>query len=222
MSRWSADATPTLSQTAAIRDNIEFAAALPESHADVVASWNLPPLSSLEPETIQIPLGETADDDTDTVKDISLDSPPPNDVMVDEKAASQVDTPMSLEDSQQAEAVPAMHLRGGATIEDDDGEDDGVELDAADENEASDFDDDEIDEDEVELGLLQPMPAKKEDWDIDYAVGKIGGLPRWLDPRSPLAPEDVDCGACGKTMAMLLQVCHAFESVLLTALTDSH
>ncbi|KAJ8291956.1 hypothetical protein OF846_004739 [Rhodotorula toruloides] len=191
-------------KNAATRDNIEFASTLPESHADVVASWNLPPLSSLEPEAIQIPLGETADDDTETVKDISLDSPPPDDVMIDEKAASEVDTPMSLEESQQVGEVPAMHLRGGATIEDDDGQEDSVELDEVDEDEESDYDD-EIDEDEVELGLLQPMPEKKEDWDIDYAVGKIGGVPRWLDPRSPLTPEDVECGACGKTMSMLLQ-----------------
>ncbi|BGP27466.1 programmed cell death protein 2 [Rhodotorula toruloides] len=191
---------------AAIRDNIEFASTLPDSHANIVASWSLPPLSSLEPEAIQIPLGETADDDSETVKDISLDSPPPDDVMVEDKVASQVDTPMSLEESQQGENVPAMHLRGGTTVEDEAGDDDGVELNAADEDEESDFDDEEIDEDEVELGLLQPMPAKKEDWDIDYAVGKIGGVPKWLDPRSPLAPVDVECGACGKTMSMLLQV----------------
>ncbi|PRQ71050.1 Proteophosphoglycan ppg4 [Rhodotorula toruloides] len=192
-------------KNAAARDNIEFALTLPDALADVVASWNLPPLSSLEPEAIQIPLGETADDDAETVKDISLDTPPPDDVMIDEQAANQVDTPMSLEESQQAGEFPAMQLRGGATIEDDDGQEDGVELDGADEEEESDYDD-EIDEDEVELGLLQPMPVKKEDWDIDYAVGKIGGKPVWLDPRSPLAPEDVECGACGRTMSMLLQV----------------
>ncbi|GAA5881280.1 hypothetical protein JCM1840_003843 [Sporobolomyces johnsonii] len=91
----------------------------------------------------------------------------------------------------------ALRLRGGASIEDDDG---------AEEDDEGEYDDDEIDEDEVELGLLQPMPEKKEDWDVDYAVGKVGGLPRWLDPTSPLGPEDVVCGVCDKTMAMLLQV----------------
>ncbi|GAA5963445.1 hypothetical protein JCM21900_004646 [Sporobolomyces salmonicolor] len=91
----------------------------------------------------------------------------------------------------------ALRLRGGASIANDGGiEEDEEEYD----------DDEEIDEDEVELGLLQPMPENKEDWDVDFAVGKVGGLPRWLDPTSPLGPEDVACGVCEKTMAMLLQV----------------
>lgn len=227
----------SLLQRAALVDNHEFAASLPESCSAIVDSWNLPPVEALEPAAIQIPLAGAGgmDDDADTVKDISLDndegdSPPPKDIMVDEEAASaaaadetaQVSggtaTPMSLDESESeapAGTADAMHLRGGATVEDvaEDAEEDeaseGAGGDGGDEDEdddESEYDEEEIDEDEVELGLLRPMPAVREEWDIDYAIGKVGGLPRWLDPRSPLAPEDVQCGTCGKTMSLLLQV----------------
>lgn len=163
------------------------------------------------------------------MRDISLeDSPPPSDITVDAGAAealralrgevdisnhavaaasSGADTPMSLDESEGGDA-PAMHLRGGASAEVADAEvaDAGEEDEDAYEAEEDEYDDDEIDEDEVELGLLKPMPSSRDDWDIDFAVGKVGGLPRWLDPRAPLAPEDVECGTCGKTMALLLQV----------------
>ncbi|GAA5990371.1 hypothetical protein JCM10908_007340 [Rhodotorula pacifica] len=209
---------------AALIDNHEFAASLPESFSATVDSWNLPPVEALEPAAIQIPLAAVGmDDDSETVKDISLDgeegnSPPPEDIMIDEKAAAaQVSassegaaTPMSLDesDSEVPAVSKAMQLRGGATVEDvAEDEDDAEEVEEGEDGAESDYDDeDEIDEDEVELGLLRPMPAKREEWDIDYAIGKVGGLPRWLDPRSPLAPEDVQCGTCGKTMSLLLQV----------------
>ncbi|GAA5862083.1 hypothetical protein JCM3774_006167 [Rhodotorula dairenensis] len=218
---------------AALVDNLEFAASLPESCSAVVDSWNLPPVEALEPSAIQIPLatGATDDDDAETIKDISLDSdggdpsPPPADIMIDEDAAaaaagtgrdetvqvpSGAATPMSLDesDSEGAGALDAMQIRGGATVEDvaEDAEEEEGSEGAGDDEDDSEYDDEEIDEDEVELGLLRPMPATREEWDIDYAIGKVGGLPRWLDPRSPLSPDDVQCGACGKTMSLLLQV----------------
>lgn len=219
-------------QRAALIDNHEFAASLPESCSAIVDSWNLPPVEALEPAAIQIPLAGAGgmDDDAETVKDISLDndeddSPPPKDIMVDEEAASAAAvatdetahvaggaaTPMSLDGSDSEAptgAADAMQLRGGATVEDvaEDDEEDGASEGAGGGSDESDYDDEEIDEDEVELGLLRPMPAVREEWDIDYAIGKVGGLPRWLDPRSPLTPEDVQCGMCGKTMSLLLQV----------------
>ncbi|GAA5839051.1 hypothetical protein JCM9279_002577 [Rhodotorula babjevae] len=221
---------PAHLQRAVARDNHEFAASLPSSCASLVESWQLPPLSSLEPDEVHIPLLSGIDnlaDDTDTVRDISLeDSPPPVDITIDEGAAealralrgevdisasappSGMDTPMSLDgdvaDGGSAE-VPAMQLRGGASVEIADEEEGGEGSDAY-EAEEDEYDDDEIDEDEVELGLLKPMPANRDEWDIDFAVGKVGGVPRWLDPRAPLAPEDVECATCHKTMALLLQV----------------
>ncbi|KPV72014.1 uncharacterized protein RHOBADRAFT_65678 [Rhodotorula graminis WP1] len=100
-----------------------------------------------------------------------------------------------------------MQLRGGASVEvADEEEEAGGEGSDAYEAEEDEYDDDEIDEDEVELGLVKPMPANRDEWDIDFAVGKVGGVPRWLDPRAPLAPEDVECATCHKTMALLLQV----------------
>lgn len=112
----------------------------------------------------------------------------------------QDDTKMDLIDLDSGdESDDPMRLRGGA------GSDEGEE--AGDEEED---DGEEFDEDEVELGLLQPMPKEGEKaWDVDFAVGKVGGLPVWLDPTSPLRVEDVECGVCGDTMSMLLQVCRA-------------
>ena len=102
--------------------------------------------------------------------------------------------------------APAMQLRGGGSVEIVDEEEEGGEGSDAYEAEEDEYDDDEIDEDEVELGLVKPMPANRDEWDIDFAVGKVGGVPRWLDPRAPLAPEDVECATCHQTMALLLQV----------------
>lgn len=116
--------------------------------------------------------------------------------LIPEKGGHEIE--MSRSDTGSSDEEVAMRLRGGATVEDNDEDEEDEDED--------DYDEDEIDEDEVELGLLQPMPEKKEDWDIDYAVGKVGGLPVWLDPRSPLEVEQVACGVCSKTMSMLLQV----------------
>jgi len=85
----------------------------------------------------------------------------------------------------------ALRLRGGANT---------------DSEEEEEEDEDYLDEDEVELGLLEPMPKNRDEWDIDYKVGKIGGLPIWLDPRAPLDADQVACGLCEKTMSLLLQV----------------
>ncbi|KAM0747495.1 hypothetical protein T439DRAFT_328733 [Meredithblackwellia eburnea MCA 4105] len=90
--------------------------------------------------------------------------------------------------------APSMVLRGGAGIVEDEQEEDD-----------DDYDDEEIDEDEVELGCLKPMPETG-DWDIDVAVGKAGGVPIWLDPRSPLNHGQVRCGICGGNMVLLLQL----------------
>jgi hypothetical protein len=119
---------------------------------------------------------------------------------IDSSSRSSSTAPVVMETSDgEGEGEGALRLRGGASLSNE--EDD----------EEEDYDDEEIDEDEVELGLLKPMPKKggdeqEEEWDIDYAVGKIGGLPKWLDPRSPLRVEDVVCQICEKTMTMLLQV----------------
>ncbi|GJN93790.1 hypothetical protein Rhopal_006848-T1 [Rhodotorula paludigena] len=207
---------PMSLKSAVLRDNHDFAASLPPSLASTVASWKLPSPSSLEPEAIQIPLTGLEDvaNDDDTVREIALDSPPPVDIAIDDSAPPSeastpvaADTPMSLDASEQeSQEGAAMQLRGGATVEDAAEDESDEEGELAHEEDEDEYDDDEIDEDEVELGLLKPMPASRDDWDIDFAVGKVGGLPRWLDPRSPLAPEDVQCGTCGKTMSLLLQV----------------
>ncbi|BGP58028.1 hypothetical protein JCM8202v2_005685 [Rhodotorula sphaerocarpa] len=213
---------PAHLKRAALIDNHDFASSLPASYSALVDSWQLPPVAALrQDEAIQIPLVPAqGDDDTETVKDISLDgedSPPPEDIMIDQGAAAAAEsrtgtaTPMSVDGASDVEAAAdrdPMRLRGGAGTTDTAEDVDEVELDEEDEEDeedGSDYDD-EIDEDEVELGLLQPMPVNRDDWDIDYAIGKVGGLPRWLDPRSPLGPEDVQCGACNRTMSLLMQV----------------
>ncbi|GAA5911382.1 uncharacterized protein JCM6883_000076 [Sporobolomyces salmoneus] len=115
------------------------------------------------------------------------------------------DTEMTgVSSSDEEEREIALRLRGGATLSsstesEEEDEDDGEEEDEEDE-------DDYPEEDEVELGLLQPMPTNREEWNIDFAVGKIGGTPIWLDPRSPLTREDVLCEGCGEVMSLLLQV----------------
>lgn len=83
----------------------------------------------------------------------------------------------------------------------------GAHSDSEEEEEEEEDEEDYPDEDEVELGLLEPMPAKDEDeWDIDYKVGKVGGKPVWLDPRAPLDASQVSCQVCDQTMSLLLQV----------------
>lgn len=161
--------------------------------------------------------GATEEDDAVTVRDIELDDNEgeAEEIRVGEQEKEEVSgaaTPMSVDSEgegafkeKEEETAEAMRLRGGAgvSIEDEEEEetDDGLVVEAPEDEE--EYDDDEIDEDEVELGLLAPMP---ETWDVDYAVGKVGGKPVWLDPRSPLDGGDVECGRCGRVMSMLLQV----------------
>ncbi|GAA5980943.1 hypothetical protein JCM11641_005493 [Rhodosporidiobolus odoratus] len=192
-------------------DNYSLASSLPPSHAHLVSSWNLPLLETLSAPTqpspteatiehIPLGLGTTAgmeEDDGETVKDIVLDDLEPTVAAAPdvEGAGAGAATPMSVDEEGGEDSDAPLRLRGGASLPEDEDEDE------ADDDE--DEDEDGYDEDEVELGLLQPMPR---DWDVDYAVGKVGGLPKWLDPRSALRLEDVECGACKRTMGLLLQV----------------
>ncbi|GAA5861960.1 hypothetical protein JCM8547_001539 [Rhodosporidiobolus lusitaniae] len=179
---------------------------------------------------------EDDEDDAATVREVVLDfaapegdageaSPIPEDILVDEVAAAAVAggegkkgeeegaaTPMSVDEEvlieDEGPEHDAMRLRGGGGVEIEEEEEGASSSRGEGEEGEEDHDDHEeygsdIDEDEVELGLLAPMP---EDWDVDYAVGKVGGLPKWLDPRSPLGVEDVSCGNCGRAMGLLLQV----------------
>ncbi|GAA6062743.1 hypothetical protein JCM10212_000383 [Sporobolomyces blumeae] len=176
---------------------------------DTVRNISLSPPSSPPPENLLVDhrARETLVDDNVDGGDSKMKGP-----VSSSASSSGAATPMSVDDVEDLEpllgetsATPVeqadpMRLRGGATVESDREDED-------EEDEDEDEDDDEIDEDEVELGLLQPMPTGGDDaWNVDYAVGKVGGLPVWLDPRSPLSARDVECGVCNKTMAMLLQV----------------
>ncbi|SCV73134.1 BQ2448_7059 [Microbotryum intermedium] len=96
------------------------------------------------------------------------------------------------------EQADGLRLRGGAS--------DDVEMEGGEDQDYSDEDEFDDDDDEVELGLLQPMSSRDSEWNIDFAIGKVGGKPVWLDPRSPLGSSQVACAKCGATMAMLLQI----------------
>ena len=93
--------------------------------------------------------------------------------------------------SVEEETTEVLRIRGGATDE--------MELD-------DDSDEDGQDEDEVELGCLVAMPENRADWNVDFAVGKVGGKPSWIDPSSPRTYADVTCGSCGGYLSFLLQV----------------
>lgn len=205
-------------------DNHAFAHELPP---DVTLSWNLPPAP--EPDSPQL-MHAAPDEEPLEVIPLPLENPPsptPVDLplsaneddelmqvealaspITPDRLAPSLDTKMSFQEPemQHVENVTGdnepLRLRGGA----DDAEmnEDQSEDGAASEHGSFDNDDDEdIDEDEVELGLLEPMPAT---WDIDFAVGKVGGLPIYLDPTSTLSPKDVECEVCHSVMALLLQV----------------
>jgi hypothetical protein len=174
------------SQSAILQDNHSFASELPPALSE---SWNLPLLELLdltapEEHTITL-LGESEPEDQ--VEDVVLESPREDveDIPIDTDL--RVDS-QNLEDAA-ADAQVAMRLRGGATVEE--------------EEEEGDCDSEGEDEDEVELGCLKAMSAT---WDVDLSVGKVGGVPRWIDPESPLRVEDVTCSACSSVMAFLLQV----------------
>ncbi|GAA6018811.1 hypothetical protein JCM11491_006872 [Sporobolomyces phaffii] len=180
--------------------------------------------------------GAAGEDDAEElpVQDIELSPPPPppqsmmreSDNDDNEGAAAAAGTPMSIEtaapppddddeleplldtdpelpatpasrevDRDSSDEEVAMRLRGGAPEPEPDTDEDEY---------SEEYDEEEgMDEDEVELGLLEAMPAA---WDVDYAVGKVGGVPVWLDPRAPLSTTQVACAACRKTMSLLVQV----------------
>lgn len=94
----------------------------------------------------------------------------------------------------------AMRIRGGG---------DSVMGEVNASNDYEDEDDEGEDEPEVELGVLKALSGE---WDVDLGVGKAGGLPRWLDPSSPLSPNDVTCSKCSSIMSFLLQV--SFSPIL--------
>lgn len=203
-------------QDLALEDNHVFASELPTSITD---AWALPPLRSRTPSPTPVSRSRSAtmeavDDIIPFPEDSSRYSPPAVDVVVPPPTSdADMDSPTPEvrvgeegsnkmvvdEEIEHLETVPslsaeeeAMRLRGGAGEEEEEEEEEG-----------SDYDDEEFDEDEVELGCLEPMP---ESWDVDFAVGKVGGLPAYLDPTSPLEPKDVECGVCRGTMSLLLQV----------------
>ncbi|KAJ1860302.1 hypothetical protein LPJ73_001428 [Coemansia sp. RSA 2703] len=55
----------------------------------------------------------------------------------------------------------------------------------------------------VTLGFAEPVDAE---FGSEVFPSKIGGQPRWLDPRRPLASERAQCDECGRTMTLLVQV----------------
>lgn len=102
---------------------------------------------------------------------------------------SALDDDELVEDVHLDEITQPMRLRGGGPESDDEDDED--------ENE------DGLDEDEVELGCVRTMSS---DWNVDLSVGKVGGLPKWIDPTSPLLTSELVCGVCERTMVLLLQV----------------
>ncbi|KAK4052334.1 hypothetical protein OIO90_004415 [Microbotryomycetes sp. JL221] len=188
-----------------LRDNQSFAAEFPE---DVAQQWHLPR-----------PVAQPADNllndhaKMDSVEHIiafnreDVSSPAAVDVIaeIDTHSSNATDERLSVFGLPQTGGTSQdlLRLRGGASehglMSIDQFAKDGQDHEEEDEDE----DEDGLDgEDEVELGLLREMP---DDWDIDLSVGKVGGLPRYLDPRSPLSVEDVACGQCGKVMPLLMQ-----------------
>lgn len=191
-------------QIAALRENCDFAAQLP---SEIYEFWDLgprPPTPSYLPfNPADLPSLPT----DDPPAPIELLSPPSPGMKYDEEPVLVEHLDLTKEkdemviDLDQLDTIPSdseetLRLKGGAMESED------VEMNG----EEEDDDDEEIDEDEVELGCLKAMPETREGWDIDAAVGKVGGLPIWLDPTSPLEYKDVKCGVCGGVMSLLIQV----------------
>ena len=81
-------------------------------------------------------------------------------------------------------------LRGGADIEPEPESDSEESYDG-------------LDEDEVELGtLVKSDPTKR--FDVDLDVGKVGGIPVWLDPSNPLDWNQTKCEVCTARMSFIL------------------
>ncbi|KAM0786150.1 hypothetical protein ACM66B_006958 [Microbotryomycetes sp. NB124-2] len=192
-----AEITPALKDLALL-DNHDFAAELPP---DVTQTWKLPP----KPD-VQIEDGSGLAEPVEEILAFSREdaaSPAPVDVMPEFIGGETIPSEGSLspKDGTAGWAAAAgedatLRLRGGSAAMD---VDPGAEQGAPDDED----DVDENDEDEVELGVLKPIP---DNWDVDFSVGKVGGIPRYLDPRSPLAVEDVKCRKCGAVMPLLLQI----------------
>ncbi|KAJ2262480.1 hypothetical protein EV176_006456, partial [Coemansia sp. RSA 451] len=53
------------------------------------------------------------------------------------------------------------------------------------------------------LGYAEPVDAE---FAQDPFPSKIGGKPRWLDPRHALSADRVVCDECGKPMVLLMQL----------------
>lgn len=198
-----------LLQAMALKDNFDFATELP---IEIAASWNLPPLD--ERYSVDVDMSRLPRDRANARIDaIVPDSPkdtspyftpalsvPDEDHIPDSDTDSQVVAASMAMDAR--EDLPSRADETDASMED--GEEElrlrgGAEGGESDEE----YDDEGEEEDEVELGLLKAMP---ENWDVDLGVGKVGGVPRWVDPASPLSFDDVACGMCGEPMSFLLQV----------------
>ncbi|KAK4048399.1 hypothetical protein OIV83_004745 [Microbotryomycetes sp. JL201] len=179
---------PSMLKDLVLLDNYAFAAELP---LDLTQSWQLPPKP-------QIP-----------VEDNSGLAEPVEEILAFSREEAASPTPVDVVPETMGDVTPTesravaettLRLRGGSAQHSSSNLDSGADDPTFDED---DDDYDENDEDEVELGLLKPMP---DTWDVDYAVGKVGGIPRYLDPRSPLDIEDVACRLCGAIMPLLLQI----------------
>lgn len=197
-------------------DNLSFSAELP---AQTTESWNLDiinvdltlglPTPSPEPMEISRAPSEPA------MEIEMMTETPKSDDEYQHIEHSQ--TEVAMDENEDGDLVeggeallisPVMRLKGGASegvVEEADIIDVGPLSLVDDDEEEFDEDDDGMDEDEVELGCLEPI-KKGETWDVDMAVGKVGGKPVWLDPESPLNFEEVICGVCGHLMSFLLQV----------------
>lgn len=116
-----------------------------------------------------------------------LDIEPVELIPDDELVEDEIDEILLDDDAVPTEGV--LRIRGGGDIDSPYDEDD-------DDNEG-------MDEDEVELGCLRKISST---WDVDFDVGKVGGLPKWIDPSSPLCYAELACKVCSKTMVLLLQV----------------
>lgn len=201
--------TSLFAQAMALKDNHEFAVELP---IEISASWDLPILDErywLDADLSRLPQDKLSVRPVDLVPDSPTDTSPfwppalsattGEEQVPDSDSDSQVVTADMAMDAR--EDLPIRLVEKDVSMDDDEtlrlrGGAEGAESD-------EEYDDEGEDEDEVELGLLKAMP---ESWDVDLGVGKVGGVPRWIDPTSPLSLDDVTCSKCGEPMSFLLQV----------------
>ena len=207
---------PFPSQEGILIDNLSFSAELP---AQTTEHWNLDivavdltlGLPTPSPEAMEISRAPSEG----AVEIDMLTGTPKSEDEFQHIEHSQADVAMDenedgdlVENEETLLISPVMRLKGGApegVAEVADPIDVGLLSLADADDEDDDEDDDGMDEDEVELGCLEPI-KEGEAWDVDMAVGKVGGKPVWLDPESPLSFDEVNCGVCGHLMSFLLQV----------------